>query len=309
MRISLIIPAWNEEEALPKVVEEIPDSVNEIIIVDDGSTDDTHIIAKEYEKKYPNVKVYKHKANSGKVAAIRTGIKNATGDIIVLTDADFTYPASDIIHLVNEVDAGADLVLGSRFMNGINNMPLLNRIGNKIFSLFTSYISGTFITDGQTGFRAFKRERFNKLDVKAKSLEFETKMTVRAAKHGYIVAEVPIHYRERIGKSKLNPIPDGYRMFRALISVANSETSMLAKVIMMPSIIFMLFGMLFGIISAWEYLSQGMPLHPYYPLLTVFLILIGIQLFSLGLIIDNLTKKLERIDERVMRVKKLISDK
>jgi len=287
MRISLIIPAWNEEEALPKVVEEIPDSVNEIIIVDDGSTDDTHIIAKEYEKKYPNVKVYKHKANSGKVAAIRTGIKNATGDIIVLTDADFTYPASDIIHLVNEVDAGADLVLGSRFMNGINNMPLLNRIGNKIFSLFTSYISGTFITDGQTGFRAFKRERFNKLDVKAKSLEFETKMTVRAAKHGYIVAEVPIHYRERIGKSKLNPIPDGY----------------------MPSIIFMLFGMLFGIISAWEYLSQGMPLHPYYPLLTVFLILIGIQLFSLGLIIDNLTKKLERIDERVMRVKKLISDK
>jgi len=93
------------------------------------STDNTYKIAKKY-----CVQVYKHEINRGKVAALRTGVANASGEIIIFTDADCTYPAKYVPQFLSEIEKGADLVLGSRFLNGINNMPLLNMIGNKLFS-------------------------------------------------------------------------------------------------------------------------------------------------------------------------------
>jgi hypothetical protein len=177
----------------------------------------------------------------------------------------------------------------------------LNKIGNHIFSFLAAYISCMHITDSQTGFRAFRRDMFEKLNVNAKSLEFETKMTVRAAKLGYKIVEIPIEYRERVGKSKLRPIRDGFRMFVALLSVMVSETSLLAKMIMIPSLFFILAGFVTGAIALYEQLTFGGLAHQYYPILTTFLILIGIQLISIGLIIDYLTKKLDRIEERLLK--------
>lgn len=294
MKTSLIIPAYNEEEALPLVIEEYSDKVDEIIVVDDGSTDKTFEVAKKY-----GIKLYKHETNKGKVAALRTGVEHATGEIIIFTDADYTYPASHVPEFISEIENGADLVLGSRFMESTINMPSLNRIGNRIFSLVTAYISCVNITDGQTGYRAFKKEMFNKLDVDAKSLEFETKMTVRAAKFGYNIVEIPIKYRERIGKSKLRPIRDGFKMLLALLSIAWHETSLIAKTIMFPSFFFILTGLVFGAIAIYERLKFYNLIHGYYPLLAVFLILVAIQLISIGLIVDYLTKKLDRIEEKI----------
>jgi glycosyltransferase involved in cell wall biosynthesis len=298
LRTSLIIPAYNEEEALPLVINEYMKLVDEIIVVDDGSTDRTYEIATKY-----NVKLYRHERNMGKVAAIRTGINNATGAIIILTDADYTYPAEYIPKFIHEIEKGADLVLGSRFMDGVSNMPFLNMIGNKIFSVVAAYISCVSITDGQTGYRAFKKDMFSKLDVNAKSLEYETKMTVRAAKLGYKVVEIPIEYRKRIGSSKLRPIRDGYRMFRGLISIAWEETSLIAKTIMAPSILFIAIGLSFGIISIYEKVKFGNLSHDYYPLITTLFILVAIQLISFGLIIDYMTKKLDRIEEKLRSLK------
>ena len=298
MRTSLIIPAYNEEKGLPLVVKEYLVWVDEIIIVDDGSTDGTF----EAGRKCVNekVKLFRHEVNSGKVAALRTGVEHASGDIIIFTDADCTYPARYVPDLIKEIDRGADLVLGARLQSR-DNIPAFNRLGNGIFSFLATYISCMNIKDSQTGLRAFRREMFDKLDVKAKGLEFETKMTVRAAKLGYKIVEIPIEYRERVGRSKLNPIKDGARMLVALFSVAYSETSLLSKMILLPSMIFIFIGLITGSISIYEKIQFGVISHEFYPLFTAFLILVGIQLISLGLIVDYLTKKLDRIEERLVR--------
>jgi glycosyltransferase involved in cell wall biosynthesis len=298
MRTSLIIPAYNEVKGLPLVIREYYDIVDEIIAVDDGSLDGTYEAAKKCVS--DKVKLFRHKANSGKVAALRTGVAHASGDIIIFTDADCTYPAEYVPDLVREIDQGADLVLGARVQNR-NNIPAFNRIGNNIFSFLATYISCMRIEDSQTGLRAFKREMFDKLDVNAKGLEFETKMTVRAAKLGYKIVEIPIEYRERVGKSKLRPVKDGARMLIALFSVAYRETSLLSKMILIPSMLFILIGLIIGFMAVYEKATSGVISNEFYPIFTAFLILVGMQLISLGLIIDYLTKKLDRIEERLVR--------
>ena len=298
MRTSLVIPAYNEVEGLPLVVREYLDVVDEVIMVDDGSSDGTFQAAQALV--CGKVKLLRHEVNQGKVAALRTGVLQASGDIIIFTDADNTYPARYVPPLVQEIEKGADLVLGAR-IQARENIPAFNRLGNNIFSFLATYISCIRIKDSQTGMRAFRREMFDKLDVKAKGLEFETKMTVRAAKLGYKIVEIPIEYRERVGKSKLNPLKDGARMLTALLSVAYSETSLLSKMILLPSLIFILIGLITGLISVYEKLQYGIISHEFYPIATAFLILMGVQLISLGLIVDYLTKKLDRIEERIAR--------
>ncbi|MCU0637177.1 MAG: glycosyltransferase family 2 protein [Methanothrix sp.] len=296
MKTSLVVPAYNEEKGLPLVVEEYLEFVDEIIVVDDGSKDGTFNAAKKLESE--SVKLFRHSVNSGKVAALRTGIAHATGDVIIFTDADCTYPARYVPKLVEAILRGADLVLGARLQSR-DNIPAFNRIGNNVFSFLATYISCLKIQDSQTGLRAFRREMFDRLDVKAKGLEFETKMTVRAAKLGYKIVEIPIEYRERVGMSKLRPLQDGARMLSALISVAYSETSLLSKMMLIPSAIFILMGLITGFISIYEKLKFGVISHEYYPIFTSFLILVGVQLISLALIVDFMTKKLDRIEERL----------
>ena len=298
MRTSLVIPAYNEEEGLPLVVREYLDVVDEVIMVDDGSSDGTFQAAQALVG--GKVKLLRHEVNQGKVAALRTGVLQASGDIIIFTDADNTYPARYVPPLVQEIEKGADLVLGAR-IQARENIPAFNRLGNNIFSILATYISCIRIKDSQTGMRAFRREMFDKLDVKAKGLEFETKMTVRAAKLGYKIVEVPIEYRERVGVSKLNPIKDGARMLTALLSVAYTETSLLSKMVLLPSIAFIFIGLITGFISIYEKVQYGVISHEFYPIFTAFLILVGIQLISLGLIVDYLTKKLDRIEEHLIR--------
>jgi dolichol-phosphate hexosyltransferase len=296
MRISLVVPAFNEALAISPVIEEYYPFVDEMFVVDDGSSDKTFEIASRYADE--KIIVLRHEKNQGKVGALMTGVRHATGDIIIFTDADCTYPARYIPDFIRELDLGADLVLGSRVINA-ENIPLFNHIGNVIFSTLATYISGKVITDGQTGFRAFRRCMFDSLHVNAKSLEFETKMTVRAAKLGYVIVEIPVEYRERVGVSKLHPIRDGYRMLMALLSIAWNETSPLAKMISVPGVILIGFGVLFGLFSLYERITHYSLTHEYYPLISVFFILFGVQLTSIGLMIDYLTKKLDRIEERI----------
>lgn len=296
MKISLIVPAFNEEKAIGPVIEEYSPFVDEIIVVDDGSSDHTYEIASRYID--GKVTLIRHEKNQGKVGALITGVSHATGEIIVFTDADCTYPARYIPVFIEEIQNGADLVLGSRMIES-HNIPFFNRIGNSIFSTLATYISGKEIQDGQTGMRAFKKNMFDTLQVQARSLEFETKMTVRAAKLGYYIVEVPIEYRERVGVSKLHPIRDGFRMLRALLSIGWYETSPLAKMISIPGIIFTGIGFIFGLFSIYERIEYYYLTHEYYPLISGFFILFGLQLTSMGLIIDYLTKKLDRIEEKL----------
>jgi glycosyltransferase involved in cell wall biosynthesis len=226
MKTTVVLPAYNEEEALPKTLNEYIEYVDEIIIVNDGSKDGTEKIAQDYAAKNGKIRYVRHDVNQGKPAALRTGVKHSTGDILIFTDADCTYPARYIPDFIKKINNGADMVLGARVFNN-TNIPKFNRIGNRIFSLLITYFCYTRVIDAQTGYRAMRKKIFSELDVDAKNLEYETKMTMRAAKLGYNMAEVPIEYRKRVGKSKLNPIKDGFYMLKSIPTIIWGESTIL----------------------------------------------------------------------------------
>jgi glycosyltransferase involved in cell wall biosynthesis len=221
MKVSLIIPAYNEEKAILHVVEEYLPHVHEIIIVDDGSIDSTYAIAAGIAN--DKVTVIRHEREMGQAAALRSGVACASGEVLIFIDADCTYPARYIPEFIKKIAQGCDLVLGSRQINN-KNMPLLNRLGNVLLSSLVSRILGTTIHDSQTGYRAVRRALFENCDVEAKGLEFFTKMTVRAAKRGYRITEIPVEYRTRVGTSKLHPIKDGLKMFFGIFSIAWNDS-------------------------------------------------------------------------------------
>jgi glycosyltransferase involved in cell wall biosynthesis len=300
MKTTLIVPAYNEEEALPKTFDEYLEYVDEIVVVNDGSKDGTEKIALDYAAKNNKIKYVRHEVNSGKPKALRTGVKYSTGDILIFTDADCTYPARYIPEFILKINKGADMVLGARIFNS-TNIRKFNQIGNIIFSLLITYFCYTRITDAQTGYRAMRKTIFQDLDVVARNLEYETKMTMRAAKLGYNVVEVPIEYRRRVGKSKLNPLKDGYNMLKSIpATIWNESTTLLKSVILINMALFSI-GFLFGAYSLYEKISYGILSHEYYPLLSVVFILTAMQLMSFSLIMDYIINKLNIIDEKLSR--------
>lgn len=302
MKYSLILPAYNEELSLLKTIDEYIGYVDEVIVVNDGSKDGTDKIAQDYADSNPKVKYIRHETNKGKAEALRTGVKNASGDIIIFTDADCTYPANFIVDFKRELEHGADLVLGARILN-LTNHTLFNLVGNKILSAIISYLGSTNVKDGQTGFRAMRKSIFNNVDVKARSLEFETKMTMRAAKLGYKIKNVKIDYRVRVGKSKQNPLVDGYKMLKAIPTIFWEDSSLILKSAVMINLILVIIGLAFGFVTIYDRLVHGAILHYYYPLITVLMILLAIQLMSFSLLIDYITNKLNRIEEKINNLK------
>ncbi len=198
MKVVVSIPAYNEEQTLGRVLTDIKKVMAGlqyeyvISIVDDGSTDKTAEIARQH-----GASVYSHPYNCGLAEAFRSEISKAISlgaDIIVHTDADGQYPAEEIPKLLQEINNGADLVLGSRFLGRIESMPLLKRAGNMAFSKAISQITRAKITDAQTGFRAFTKKV---AQIKIISNHTYTQeQVIRALKNRYIVKEVPITARK-----------------------------------------------------------------------------------------------------------------
>jgi glycosyltransferase involved in cell wall biosynthesis len=301
MKTTLVLPAYNEEEALPKTLDEYLSYVDEAVVVNDGSRDNTDKVAAEYASRYPKVKYVRHEANKGKPEALRTGVAYATGDVLIFTDADCTYPASYIPESVGRIQHGADMVLGARIFNK-HNIRRLNRTGNAIFSALITFFSYTRIKDAQTGFRVMRKDIFPRLDVPARGLEYETKMTLRAAKLGYNIVEVPIEYRTRVGKSKLNPLKDGYHMLKSIPSIIWGESTMLFKSVLIINALLFVIGLAFGGYSIYDKLAHGTLVHEYYPLIAVICIMAAMQLMSFSLIMDFIVNKLNKIDEKLKRM-------
>lgn len=217
MKISILIPTFNEEDAIRVVINKVKKlriKNKEIIIIDDGSTDRTY----EIIKKIKGIKIFKHKKNMGKGIAIKTGINNSKGNIIINIDADNTYPVESIPRLIRYLkDTNSDLVIGSRFLGKTNHMPLLRYYGNVFFSKLISLLTRKRITDASSGMRAFRKEIIKNLKIKSRNLSWEVEMTTKVLKRGFIVAEIPIKYSERIGESKLNVLKDGFLFFIVII--------------------------------------------------------------------------------------------
>jgi len=198
--LSIIIPTYNEQETIHELVARVRDmSVpgwkKEIIIIDDGSTDGTRKMLQVWEK-YATV-IYK-KENSGKGSAIVEGLKRATGDIILIQDADLEYNPKDYpVLLAPFENAQVDVVYGSRFLGPHLSTMYVYEQGNKFVTLMTNLLYNTNITDMETGYKAFRKEVFEGMRLKAKRFDFEPEVTAKVLKKGFQIYEVPISYMGR----------------------------------------------------------------------------------------------------------------
>lgn len=204
-KVSIIIPCFNEEGTISEVIERVKrvdlGLEKEIVVVDDGSTDSSF----EKASSHSGVTVVRHERNMGKGAAVKTGIAHSTGDIVVIQDADLEYLPEDIPGLLAPLLRGeADVVYGSRFIGKIEGMSLSHRLGNRVLSWATQVLFGSNITDMMTGYKAFKREAVEGLELKARRFEFEPEVTAKLLKRGAKIVEVPINYSVRkIGEAKI----------------------------------------------------------------------------------------------------------
>lgn len=231
MKLSIIIPVFNEKKTIAKVIERIaalsiPDVKKEVLIVDDGSKDGTRELV-EKKVKGTAIKFLKHSKNQGKGAAVRTGIKNATGDYIVIQDADLEYDPKYIKILIDKVrNDNAEVVYGSR-LKRLPNLRgeektarfLLHFLGNRALSFLTSVLYFQWITDMETGYKLFPKEAVEKINLKAKGFELEPEITSKLLKNGYKISEVKISTNPRgydEGK-KLNTIRDGTKALWTLL--------------------------------------------------------------------------------------------
>jgi len=213
--VSVVIPALNEAENLVHVLPRIPKNVHEVILVDGFSTDETVQVAQEL---LPNLRVV-YQEGPGKGAALRTGFSAATGDIIVMLDADGSTNPAEIPAFVGALQAGADFAKGSRFLQGggTADMPFYRRWGNKAFVMLVRLFFGGSYTDLCYGYNAFWRDVLPYLSLNGNGFEIETMMNVRALRVGLKISEVPSFEAERVhGVGRLKTIPDGWRVLKTI---------------------------------------------------------------------------------------------
>lgn len=188
MKLVVIIPAYNEEKTIAKTISNLrKENYKDIIVIDDGSKDKTYDIAKK-----ENVLVYKHIINRGLGGALTTGIEAALrekADIIVTFDADLQHNPKDIKKLVEALKEGYDVAIGNRIAKG---MPFTRRIGNRGLDIVTFLIFGTYISDTQSGLRAFTRKAAEKLDLKTNRMEISSEIIKEIGRNNLRVKNIPI---------------------------------------------------------------------------------------------------------------------
>lgn len=283
-KISVVIPAKNEAHSLAKLLpalrQQLPDA--EILVIDDGSTDETRTISESH-----GAKVVSHPYSLGNGAAIKTGARAATGDILVFLDADGQHDPDDIPELLPKLSAGYDMVVGARHPHTHANV---GRWGaNAIYNRLASWMVGQKIEDLTSGFRAVRANKFKEfLYLLPNGFSYPTTITMSFFRAGYPVAYVPIHAKTRQGKSHINPVRDGVRFLLIIFRVGTLYS---------PLKIFLPFSV--GVFAtgfayyAYTYFNYGR-----FTNMSALLLLTSMLIFLIGLVSEQITMLIYQKSDR-----------
>ena len=211
MKVSVIIPAYNEQNTVGVILSRVLalPFEKEVIVVDDGSTDGTGVQLEKFAGERC-LRVFRHEKNSGKGFAVITGLKNASGEVVVIQDADMEYSPEEIPKMLRAIENGADAVYGSRLKGTMTGMTLTHLVGNVALTLAARILYGSGLSDMETGYKMFRRGVVKWETLKSKNFEIEPEITARIIKAGHRIEEVPITYSGRPKKEKKIGVKDGF---------------------------------------------------------------------------------------------------
>ena len=275
MKLSIVLPAKNESAAIGQTISSIriiyPDA--EIIVVNDGSTDNTAQVAEK-----SGAKVVTHPYSKGNGAAIKTGARSATGDIIVFMDADGQHDPQDIPKLLDKINQGYDLVVGARQRG--SQASVGRGVANALYNNLATYMTEQKVEDLTSGFRAVRADKFREfLYLLPNGFSYPTTSTMAFFRAGYSVTYVPIHAAKRIGKSHIQPLKDGVRFFLIIFKIATLFSPL--KMFLPISVILFMMG------TGW----YGYTLYEFHRFTNMSALLYtgSIMIFLMGLISEQIT--------------------
>jgi glycosyltransferase involved in cell wall biosynthesis len=200
MKLSVIIPVYNEVESIQEILKRVKATklAGEIVVVDDGSQDGTRALLSKLDGK-SKVRVILHEKNQGKGAAVRTGMNAATGDVLLIQDADLEYDPRDYPILLKPIEEGiADVVYGSRFLGGPRRVVMFwHMIANYMLTFMTNVLYNTILSDMETGYKVFRRKVVDGMPLHARRFDFEPEFTAKVLKRHFRIYEVAISFNPR----------------------------------------------------------------------------------------------------------------